>query len=89
MIENVALGSLIVLFLSVGLNLIRVVIGPSIADRALASDSIILNLVGIAAVYSIYSGSASYVDLAVVFALLGFVGMVCFAKFLGRGRIIE
>ena len=89
MIGWVSLACLCVLFLCLAMNLVRVVRGPSAADRAMASDTIILNLVGTAAVYSIYTRTSHYFDLALVVALLGFVGMICFAKFLGRGRIIE
>ena len=59
------------------------------ADRVLAADTIFLNLVGIAALFSVYLNTHSYMDLVLVFSLLGFIGTVCFAKFLSRGKIIE
>lgn len=89
MISAVSATCLGILFLCVALNLVRLVIGPSPADRAMASDTILLNLVGIAAVYSVFANTPFYFDLALVFALLGFVATVCFAKYIGSGRIIE
>ena len=71
------------------LNIIRIILGPSLADRAISADAIFLNLVGLMAVYSIYLKTHSYIDLVLVFSLLGFVGMVCFSKFLARGKIFE
>lgn len=89
MIQAVASYAIYILFGCIALNLIRIVTGPSIADRAIAADAIFLNLVGIAALYSIYIQTPSYMDLVLVFSLLGFVGTVCMAKFIGFGRIIE
>jgi len=89
MVENVAYYGLIIILGCLGGSLIRLAIGPSMADRALASDNIIMNLIGIVILYSIYTKSPYYMDLVLVFTLLGFIGMVTFAKFLSRGKIIE
>jgi len=89
MIEVISYYCLIGLFFALGLNLIRIVLGPSQADRAVAADAIFLNLIGLTSVYSIYINSNTYFDLILVFSLLGFVGTVCFSKFLARGKIIE
>lgn len=89
MIQTVAYYCLIALFAGIALSLVRVIIGPTMADRAMAADGITLNLIGIAAVYSIYLDTTYYFDLVLVFSLLGFVGIVTFAKFLGGGRVVE
>ncbi len=89
MIETVSFVCLLVLFFCLALNLVRVVKGPSLADRALAADMIYLNLVAVVVVFSIYKNTALFFDLVLVFSLLGFVGTVCFAKFIGRGRMIK
>lgn len=72
-----------------GITFIRIIRGPSNADRALAADNFIMNLIGIVTLYSIQTKTEYYFDLVLVFSLLGFIGMVCFAKFLSRGKIIE
>ena len=89
MIQIASLISLVTLFLCLALAMVRVVVGPTAADRALAADAVILDLVAIVAVYSIYLGTADYVDLVLVFSLLGFVGTVAFSKYLGHGRVLE
>ena len=89
MIQTAALVSLSLLFAGIILMLVRVIRGPSMADRAMAADGLVMNLIGMVAVYSIFLGTNHFFDLVLVFSLLGFVGMVTFAKFLGRGRIVE
>ena len=89
MIQAASGISLVLLFIGMLLNLIRVIKGPSMADRAVASDGFIMNLIGIVTVYSIFLGTGYFFDLVLVFSLLGFIGLVTFAKFLGRGRIVE
>ena len=78
-----------VLFLCLALNLYRVIVGPSSADRAVASDTVVMNIVGLVCIYSISQKTSAFFDLVLVFSLLGFIGTVCFAKFVGRGRMVE
>ena len=87
--QNVALYCLMFLLGCIILNMIRIIKGPSMADRALAADGIFLNMVGISTVYSIFLQTTYYLDLVLVFSLLGFVGIVCFSKFLGRGKVVR
>ncbi|MBK8576347.1 MAG: Na(+)/H(+) antiporter subunit F [Elusimicrobia bacterium] len=89
MIQTVASFCLWVLFACLLATLYRVVKGPSMADRVLAADVIFMNLIAIIVVYSIKIKTPFYFDLVIVFSLLGFVATVTFAKFLGRGRILE
>ena len=64
----------------------RLVKGPTAADRLAAADAIDL-LTAIALVlYSLYTGRTIYMDVALVMALLGFVGTVFTARYL-EGRL--
>ena len=64
----------------------RLVKGPTAADRLLTADAIDL-LTAIALVlYSLYTGRVIYMDVALVMALLGFVGTVFTARYL-EGRL--
>ena len=89
MIQIVATGCLVVLALCLVANLVRLVRGPSAADRVLAADVIFMDLVALVTVYSVALDTPFYFDLILVFSLLGFLASVSFAKFLGRGKIIE
>lgn len=64
--------------------LTRVIIGPSIADRIVALDGLIVVLVGGIIVDAIRADSARYLDVAVVMAFIGFVGTIASARFIER-----
>jgi multisubunit Na+/H+ antiporter MnhF subunit len=82
----IALAILSVSFL---LCLYRVVVGPTVFDRALALDVMSFVAMAVIAVFSIYERSLNYFPAILVFALLGFFGLVAVAKFLLRGDIID
>ncbi len=63
---------------------IRVVRGPSLPDRVVALDLMATFIIAISAVYSIASNEPSYLDAAVVLALITFLGTVAFAYYLHR-----
>ena len=75
--------------LAVLLNLWRMIAGPSLSDRILAVDTMVINVVAIIVLYGIASGSAINFEAALLFALTGFLSTVALSKYLLRGDIIE
>lgn len=69
--------------------LVRLVRGPSVADRAIALDTVAVNLVAIIVLLSIRYETVAYFDSALVIAVLGFLGTVAIAKYLLKGDIID
>ena len=63
-----------ILTLSLSLCFIRLYIGPDIPDRTVAFDDIAIHAVGILALYGIRIDAASLLDVAIVTAVLGFLG---------------
>ena len=62
--------------------LYRLIIGPSIADRAITADSIdILSQMALI-LFALYSGRSVFIDIAFITALLGFIGSVVVARYL-------
>lgn len=64
--------------------LVRLVIGPSLADRVVALDGLLTVSVMAIAAYGTLIGSTAYVAVAVVVALVAFVGTATFARFIER-----
>jgi multicomponent Na+:H+ antiporter subunit F len=60
----------------------RLVRGPSVADRVVALDGLLLLVVSALAVDAARTGSGAFVDAAVVVGLLGFVGTGVAARFI-------
>jgi multicomponent Na+:H+ antiporter subunit F len=58
--------------------------GGSVADRAVALDTLLTITVTGVAVYAVMTGARAFIDLLVVAALVGFVGTVTVARFMER-----
>ena len=89
-ILNIALIiTFIVLALGQILAMVRVVVGPTSADRILALDTMVINALGLVVVLGIYQGTQIYFEVSLLIAMLGFVSTVALTRFLLRGDIIE
>jgi multicomponent Na+:H+ antiporter subunit F len=67
------------------LCLVRVVrTNSSLADRIIGLDSVLVVLVGAVAVLTARTGNDSFIEVAVVAALLGFVGTITVARYIER-----
>jgi multisubunit Na+/H+ antiporter MnhF subunit len=75
------------LFVSAGLCLYRVVVGPQAADRAVAFDTLSSVIIGMICLLCIRTVSAIYFDAVWILTLVGFLGSTAIAKYLARGRI--
>jgi multicomponent Na+:H+ antiporter subunit F len=73
-----------ILALSVVLVFIRFLRGPSLSDRVVALDLLITIGIGIIAVYSIISNQPTFLDIAMILALIAFLGTVAFSYYLEK-----
>lgn len=69
--------------------MIRLVIGPSVGDRILSLDTMVVNAIGLIVLLGISQGTQIYFEVAMIIAMLGFVSTVALARFVLRGDIIE
>jgi multicomponent Na+:H+ antiporter subunit F len=72
------------LTLSLVLVFVRFLIGPSLSDRVVALDLLITIGIGIIAVYSIVSDQPTFLDIAMILALIAFLGTVAFSYYLEK-----
>lgn len=75
--------------LAMGCAAFRMLRGPRAQDRVVGFDTLSSNSMLLLLTFGIRSGSAFYFEVALIIALLGFVGAVALAKFLLRGEVIE
>lgn len=75
-----------ILSLSMALTAWRLLRGPSIPDRALAFDVIMVHVVGLIALYAVYVDEDLLIDAVIIVAVLGFLGTVAIARYIERGR---
>ena len=71
-----------VLSVSSILIFIRFVKGPGIVDRVIALDLLITCGLGIIASYSILTDQHTFLDIAMILALIAFLGTVAFSYYL-------
>ena len=62
----------------------RLYLGPDTPNRTVAFDLIAIHAVGIIALFSIRLGSSYLLDVAIITAVLGFLGTMMLARYLER-----
>ena len=67
----------------------RLLKGPDAPDRILALDTLYVNTLALLVLLGIHLGSAIYFEVALLIAMMGFVGTLALCKYLLRGDIIE
>lgn len=72
------------LMISIVLVFVRFVIGPKLSDRVIALDLLITIGIGVIAVYSIISEQSTFLDIAMILALIAFLGTVAFSYYLEK-----
>lgn len=84
---------LLVAFASVSvamlLNLWRLLRGPGATDRILALDTLYINAIGLLVLFGISRQTFLFFEVALLIAMMGFVGTVALSKYLMRGDVIE
>jgi multicomponent Na+:H+ antiporter subunit F len=79
-------GALGMLMLAMVLTSLRVILGPSLADRVLALDQLVAIAIGFIAVIAIKTGFELYIDIALALGLAGFLATAAFARFIFTQR---
>ena len=77
-------AAMIVLVAGATCFLVRAILGPSLADRVVAIDALVVTIVAIILVHSIRTRTSWFLGVAVVVALVGFVGTTAAARFIER-----
>jgi multicomponent Na+:H+ antiporter subunit F len=79
------MAALAVIALALLLSLYRLVMGPSIADRVIALDSMTVISTSLIVLVAIMAARVIYLDVAMIYAILSFVGVIAVARFLEGG----
>ncbi len=75
----------IMLLVSIFLSIIRFLIGPSVSDRVVAFDVMGVMGVSLLVILSLYYQRSLYLDIALVFGLIGFLGTTIFGRYIEKG----
>ncbi|MBI9012408.1 MAG: cation:proton antiporter [Clostridiales bacterium] len=76
----------IIFFTLIGLGILfsiyRMIKGPTHFDRVVSLDVINVCIIGILVIIAVMSKNELYLDIAIVYSILGFLETIVFAKFL-------
>ena len=77
--------SFVLIGLAVFFSLLRLIKGPTSFDRLLAADTIAVITTALLVLIASYAGRVIYLDVALVYTVLGFAGVVVVARYLDGG----
>ena len=77
------------LTLALVLNLWRLLKGPTVGDRIVALDTMVINAIAMIVLIGIAKANDTYFEAALLLAMVGFVSTVAYCKFMLRGDIVE
>ena len=77
-------GSLLLILLGLAVAFIRLARGPSLADRVVALDMMTITIISFCGVYAVFMDEPSFLDVAIVLALVGFLATVALARYAER-----
>ncbi len=75
------------LLVTMALALARALLGPSVYDRVLAVNSFGTKTVLLIAVFGFLTGRPDFLDIALIYALINFIGTIAVLKFLKYGDL--
>ncbi len=64
---------------------LRMILGPTAADRAVALDTLTVISISLIAMGALFSGRSIYLDVAMVYAILSFIEVVAVARYMEGG----
>jgi multicomponent Na+:H+ antiporter subunit F len=77
--------SALLIFGAIVLGIFRLVIGPDTVDRVVAVDLLTIVTIALIALLAHHAGRYIYLDVALVYGLLSFLGVLAVARFLEKG----
>ena len=67
-------------------NMIRLIKGPTGADRMVAADNMDILVACAMVLFSLFSGRGNYLDIAIITAMLGILNTMLVGRYLDTGR---
>jgi multicomponent Na+:H+ antiporter subunit F len=87
MIENIFIGAAIFIMILAFASLYRAMVGPTAADRVVAINMISTKVSVIIILVALVLEQKNYVDVALIYAMVGFITTVSVAKYLEKGKL--
>lgn len=85
MAESILILAATLIFFGILLGVMRLVVGRTAVDRIAAIDMLTVISISLFALYAHVSGRFIYLDVALVYGVLSFLGVLAVARYLERG----
>ncbi len=79
-----AIAMLLIAF-SIVFGILRLILGPTTVDRVIAIDLLTIVSIAVIALLAHHAGRFIYLDVALVYGLLSFLGVLAVARYLEKG----
>ena len=86
MVDSILTAAGAIVLLSIAISFVRFVLGPDYMNRLVAFDAMTIMSLSVIAMLSWFLGRLIYLDVALVYGLLSFLGVVSVARF-GEGGL--
>ncbi|MDW7671730.1 MAG: cation:proton antiporter [Bacillota bacterium] len=80
-------GTAVFLALLSFMCLYRAYAGPTAADRVVAINVITTKIAMLIVLLSIITGQEIFVDVALIYAMMGFIATICVSKYIEKGKL--
>jgi len=84
MVNTILIVAVSIILLSIALTLIRFVIGKTSVDRVIAFDVMSIASIAMIGIIAYLTQRVIYLDVAIVYGLLGFLAVIIIAKYLEK-----
>ena len=85
MAELILQISMVLIFASILMGILRLILGKTTVDRVIAMDLLTLVAISLIALFAHLAGRFIYLDVALVYGLLSFLGVLAVARYLEKG----
>lgn len=80
-------ATIIAILVTIILALVRILLGPTVYDRIAAMNMLGTKIILLIAVIAFLSGRYDVLDIALVYALINFIGIVAVLKLIEQGNL--
>lgn len=84
---NLILASSIFLSVLIVLSIYRALKGPTVSDRVIAINLMTTLVIAIIGLLAYYFNQTSFIDVAILYAMIGFLMTVAVVKYLEKGSL--
>ena len=84
MVNTILIIAVALILLSIAITLIRFVLGKSSVDRVIAFDVMSIASIALIGILAYMTQRVIYLDVAIVYGLLGFLAVIIIAKYLEK-----